>query len=299
MSVVWLPGTSNQQPAAVPWPLHLPPQNELGGPAEVSGIVWLPGSSSTCCRVFSVLSSPREWPHSAHPPNCTFLFTHRPTDSCTLLCPLHTRRHWLHSEMWWPKLFTAHGAIAWDDYEKDYSDLPSEVLERHRCNDWACAMLTKAEIAAISCGAAPAPRLPPKGYPLPPLHIPALLVDVLPVFATNRLTEAIQEDSKRLENRERTHREQLQARTLCCAVPRCGVKFDSLLPGGRSAALAFGGAQSVTRRRCRAGRQHKMARWIVQLTNKRHSREGHEAVSGAAGRCAGFQGEGPGRLDLI
>ncbi|PSC67238.1 Tetratricopeptide repeat 28 [Micractinium conductrix] len=68
------------------------------------------------------------------------------------------QKHWLHSEMWWPKLFTAHGAIAWDDYEKDYSDLPSEVLERHR------------------------------------------------------LTEAIQEDSKRLENRERTHREQLQER---------------------------------------------------------------------------------------
>jgi len=37
------------------------------------------------------------------------------------------RRHWLHSEMWWPRLFTAHAEIAWDDYEKDYSDLPAEV----------------------------------------------------------------------------------------------------------------------------------------------------------------------------
>jgi hypothetical protein len=33
-------------------------------------------------------------------------------------------RHWLHSEMWWPRLFRHQGAIAWDDYEKDYSDLP-------------------------------------------------------------------------------------------------------------------------------------------------------------------------------
>lgn len=36
--------------------------------------------------------------------------------------------------MWWPRLFRCHGEIAWDDYEKDYSDLPEEVLARHR---WA------------------------------------------------------------------------------------------------------------------------------------------------------------------
>ena len=46
--------------------------------------------------------------------------------------PPTTRRHWMHSEMWWPRLFKAHGEIAWDDYEKDYSDLPEEVLQRHR-----------------------------------------------------------------------------------------------------------------------------------------------------------------------
>ena len=40
-------------------------------------------------------------------------------------------RHWVHSEMWWPRLFRHHGEIAWDDYEKDYSDLPREVLEPH------------------------------------------------------------------------------------------------------------------------------------------------------------------------
>lgn len=34
--------------------------------------------------------------------------------------------------MWWPRLLKAHASIAWDDYEKDYSDLPEEVLQRHR-----------------------------------------------------------------------------------------------------------------------------------------------------------------------
>lgn len=38
--------------------------------------------------------------------------------------------------MWWDRLFKQHGKIAWDDYEKDYSDLPEEVLEKHR---WALA----------------------------------------------------------------------------------------------------------------------------------------------------------------
>ena len=47
--------------------------------------------------------------------------------------PLPRRRHWMHSEMWWPRLFAAHSEISWDDYEKDYSDLPAEVLRRHRC----------------------------------------------------------------------------------------------------------------------------------------------------------------------
>eukprot|EP00887_Chlorella_sp_A99_P005264 scaffold1.g5264.t1 len=42
------------------------------------------------------------------------------------------QRHWQHSEMWWSRLLRCHGEIAWDDYEKDYSDLPEEVLRRHR-----------------------------------------------------------------------------------------------------------------------------------------------------------------------
>jgi hypothetical protein len=43
----------------------------------------------------------------------------------------------MHSEMWWPRLFRHHGEIAWDDYEKDYSDLPEQVLEPHRAAELA------------------------------------------------------------------------------------------------------------------------------------------------------------------
>jgi hypothetical protein len=45
------------------------------------------------------------------------------------------QKHWMHSEMWWSKLFDHHPDIAWDDYEKDYSDLPAEVMERHRIKE--------------------------------------------------------------------------------------------------------------------------------------------------------------------
>lgn len=41
-------------------------------------------------------------------------------------------RDWLHSASWWPRLLRAHSEIAWDDYEKDYSDLPEDVLAKHR-----------------------------------------------------------------------------------------------------------------------------------------------------------------------
>mmetsp|Transcript_2366 Transcript_2366/g.5467 ORF Transcript_2366/g.5467 Transcript_2366/m.5467 type:complete len:737 (-) Transcript_2366:58-2268(-) len=36
-----------------------------------------------------------------------------------------------HAEMWWPKLCAHHSEIQWDDYEKDYSDLPSEIMKQH------------------------------------------------------------------------------------------------------------------------------------------------------------------------
>lgn len=57
-------------------------------------------------------------------------------DGCLLL--LHKmnlellRRHWMHSEMWWPRLFSGGPTVEWDDYEKDYSDLPAPVLAAHR-----------------------------------------------------------------------------------------------------------------------------------------------------------------------
>lgn len=38
----------------------------------------------------------------------------------------------MHSEMWWPRLFVGGPAIEWDDYEKDYSDLPAPVLAAHQ-----------------------------------------------------------------------------------------------------------------------------------------------------------------------
>ncbi|KIY96893.1 hypothetical protein MNEG_11071 [Monoraphidium neglectum] len=37
-------------------------------------------------------------------------------------------RPWRHSECWWPRLFAGDAAvIAWDDADKDYSDLPHEI----------------------------------------------------------------------------------------------------------------------------------------------------------------------------
>ncbi|KAK3259309.1 hypothetical protein CYMTET_31684, partial [Cymbomonas tetramitiformis] len=47
------------------------------------------------------------------------------------------QRWWQHSEMWWKRLFEHHAEIVWDDYDKDYSDLPDEILKRHRASDHA------------------------------------------------------------------------------------------------------------------------------------------------------------------
>lgn len=38
----------------------------------------------------------------------------------------------MHSEMWWPRLFAGGPAVEWDDYDKDYSDLPQPVLVAHQ-----------------------------------------------------------------------------------------------------------------------------------------------------------------------
>jgi hypothetical protein len=57
---------------------------------------------------------------------------------CITLCKMNLevlQKHWAHSESWWVRLFQDHEDIAWDDYEKDYSDLPEEVLEKYRKNE--------------------------------------------------------------------------------------------------------------------------------------------------------------------
>jgi hypothetical protein len=52
-------------------------------------------------------------------------------DAAVALSSRRWCRHWLHSESWWPKLFKDGPEIAWDDYEKDYSDLPAQVMAEH------------------------------------------------------------------------------------------------------------------------------------------------------------------------
>ena len=60
----------------------------------------------------------------------------------------------MHSEMWWPRLFKAHVPIAWDDYEKDYSDLPKEVLEQHAVLEGAKEATRQLEASEASIRAA-------------------------------------------------------------------------------------------------------------------------------------------------
>ena len=33
------------------------------------------------------------------------------------------------SDSWWERLFTAHGDIQFDDYDKDFTDLPTPIAE--------------------------------------------------------------------------------------------------------------------------------------------------------------------------
>jgi hypothetical protein len=33
------------------------------------------------------------------------------------------------SDSWWERLFNAHGSIAFDDYDKDFTDLPAPLAE--------------------------------------------------------------------------------------------------------------------------------------------------------------------------
>ncbi|DBA90606.1 TPA: hypothetical protein ACH3X1_003839 [Trebouxia sp. C0004] len=45
------------------------------------------------------------------------------------------RKEWQHSETWWPRLFQHHHPIQWDDYDKDYSDLPLQIMRKHACQE--------------------------------------------------------------------------------------------------------------------------------------------------------------------
>lgn len=52
-------------------------------------------------------------------------------------------RQWQHSEMWWPRLFCHHAPIQWDDYDKDYSDLPPQVSSAATSCTVACNCLSR------------------------------------------------------------------------------------------------------------------------------------------------------------
>ena len=52
--------------------------------------------------------------------------------------------------MWWPRLFQHGPEIAWDDYEKDYSDLPAPVLAQHAAMENAKEATRRLEAAEKS-----------------------------------------------------------------------------------------------------------------------------------------------------
>ena len=100
----------------------------------------------------------------------------------------------MHSEMWWPRLLRHHGpggGVAWDDYEKDYSDLPEEVLQRHRWVQGGGLSLLPLAACFLSGGAH--------------LSLPGPL-------SSFRVAEAIKDDERRVETAETGRREALQVR---------------------------------------------------------------------------------------
>jgi len=50
-----------------------------------------------------------------------------------------------HAEMWWPKLCKHHGDICWDDYEKDYSDLPEPIMRQYLANEAQTKLISNIE----------------------------------------------------------------------------------------------------------------------------------------------------------
>ena len=50
-----------------------------------------------------------------------------------------------HANMWWPRLCADHAEIQWDDYEKDYSDLPEPIMRQHEKNELQSKILNNLE----------------------------------------------------------------------------------------------------------------------------------------------------------
>lgn len=108
----------------------------------------------------------------------------------------------MHSEMWWPRLFRCHGEIAWDDYEKDYSDLPEEVLQRHRCGGQAAGR--QGCMARVGGPGRVLPSCTPCSLSQP------MRLSPCPSDSVCRVAEAIKGDERQAETTERERREALQ-----------------------------------------------------------------------------------------
>ena len=70
------------------------------------------------------------------PEDCTWTINDadEPGAITMYLCKMNLEllaEYWELSHSWWEKLFTHHAGIQWDDYDKDYSDIPTEVREHH------------------------------------------------------------------------------------------------------------------------------------------------------------------------
>ncbi|KAF5832050.1 hypothetical protein DUNSADRAFT_12230 [Dunaliella salina] len=56
-----------------------------------------------------------------------------PADGCIIeLAKMNLELYaqpWRHAEAMWPRLFTHHADVAWDDTHKDYTDLPPQIMD--------------------------------------------------------------------------------------------------------------------------------------------------------------------------
>ena len=134
-----------------------------------------------------------------------------PSTPPTRLARPHAHSHWMHSESWWPRLLRQHGEIAWDDYEKDYSDLPAEVLTRHR---WGCVRARK--IGGRAGWGVPAVRWVLGWCTCESTR--RRLTQLFPYLSpARRVAEAIKDTERQHECVERERREALQVRACMLA----------------------------------------------------------------------------------